>query len=324
MNTKSITRSLLKEAGIGLALILLVVLFALSHDKFLTVSNVSNILQQISINTIIAAGMTFVILLGGIDLSVGSVLALSAVVGAKIMTEFGLPSDMAILFAVLGSVICGTLCGAISGAICEKWRIHSFIVTLGMLNIARGTALEVADARTIFGFPMSFNAFGAQTIFHIPVIFIVAVVIVIIGIVVLKKTVYGRMIYAIGNNEESVRLSGHNPKFYKIIAFAICGGATGLAAVMYMLRLNIANPILGVGFELNAIAAVVIGGTSLFGGKGSMLGTFLGACIMGVLGNGLLLIGLGDFTRQIITGVVIILAVILDTYRSRLEAKLTE
>jgi ribose transport system permease protein len=324
MNTKSITRSLLKEAGIGLALILLIFLFAISHDKFLTVSNVSNILQQISINTIIAAGMTFVILLGGIDLSVGSVLALSAVVGGLIMTKFGLPDDLAILFAILGSVACGTLCGAISGSICEKWRIHSFIVTLGMLNIARGTALEVADARTIFGFPMSFNSFGAQTIFHIPVIFIVAVVVVIIGIVVLRKTVYGRMIYAIGNNEESVRLSGHNPKFYKIIAFAICGGATGLAAVMYMLRLNIANPILGVGFELNAIAAVVIGGTSLFGGKGSMLGTFLGACIMGVLGNGLLLIGLGDFTRQIITGVVIILAVILDTYRSRLEAKLTE
>lgn len=324
MNTKSITRSLLKEAGIGLALILLIFLFAISHDKFLTVSNISNILQQISINTIIAAGMTFVILLGGIDLSVGSVLALSAVVGGMIMTKLGLPDDMAILFAILGSVACGTLCGAISGSICEKWRIHSFIVTLGMLNIARGTALEVADARTIFGFPMSFNSFGAQTIFHIPVIFIIAVVVVIIGIVVLRKTVYGRMIYAIGNNEESVRLSGHNPKFYKIIAFAICGGATGLAAVMYMLRLNIANPILGVGFELNAIAAVVIGGTSLFGGKGSMLGTFLGACIMGVLGNGLLLIGLGDFTRQIITGVVIILAVILDTYRSRLEARLTD
>lgn len=324
MNTKAISRALLKEAGIGVALIVLVVFFALAHDKFLTVNNVSNILTQISINTIIAAGMTFVILLGGIDLSVGSVLALCAVVSAKVLTMEGLSDFSAISLAVMAGIACGTACGLISGSICEKWRIHSFIVTLGMLNIARGAALQIADARTIFGFPMSFNSFGSSTIFHVPVIFIAAILVVIIGAVVLNRTVFGRMIYAIGNNEESVRLSGHNPMKYKIIAFAICGAATGLAAIMYMLRLNIANPILGTGFELNAIAAVVIGGTSLFGGKGSMLGTFLGACIMGVLGNGLLLMGLGDFTRQIITGVVIILAVILDTYRSQLEQKLSD
>ncbi len=324
MNTKSISRALLKEAGIGIALVFIVVFFALAQDKFLTVNNISNILTQISINTIIAAGMTFVILLGGIDLSVGSVLALCAVVAAKILTLEGMPDFLAITLAVLASIACGTVCGLLSGSICEKWRIHSFIVTLGMLNIARGAALQIADARTIFGFPMSFNAFGSSTFFNIPVIFIFAILVVIIGAVVLNRTVFGRMIYAIGNNEESVRLSGHNPMTYKVIAFAICGAATGLAAIMYMLRLNIANPILGNGFELNAIAAVVIGGTSLFGGKGSMLGTFLGACIMGVLNNGLLLMGLGDFTRQIITGVVIILAVILDTYRSQLEKKLAD
>ncbi|MDG6882450.1 Ribose transport system permease protein rbsC [Phocoenobacter uteri] len=322
--SKKITRALLKEAGIGVALVILLIFFTLAHSKFMTMSNVSNILTQISINTIIAAGMTFVILLGGIDLSVGAVLALCAVVSAKILTFAAFPPFVAISLAVIASIIAGLFCGLISGAICEKWKIHSFIVTLGMLNIARGLALEIADARTIFGFPMSFNSFGAMTIFNVPVIFIIAILVVIIGGLVLSKTVFGRMIYAIGNNEESVRLSGHNPVKYKIIAFAICGGATGLAAIMYMLRLNIANPILGTGFELNAIAAVVIGGTSLFGGKGSMLGTFLGACIMGVLGNGLLLMGLGDFTRQIITGIVIILAVILDTYRGRLEKRLTD
>ncbi len=324
MNTKAISRALLKEAGIGIALVVLVVYFGFAHDKFMTVSNISNILTQISINTIIAAGMTFVILLGGIDLSVGSVLALCAVVAAKILTLEGMPDFLAISLAVVASITCGMACGLISGTICEKWRIHSFIVTLGMLNIARGAALQIAEARTIFGFPMSFNAFGSSTVFNVPVIFIFAILVVIVGAVVLNRTVFGRMIYAIGNNEESVRLSGHNPMKYKIIAFAICGAATGLAAIMYMLRLNIANPILGNGFELNAIAAVVIGGTSLFGGKGSMLGTFLGACIMGVLNNGLLLMGLGDFTRQIITGVVIILAVILDTYRSQLEKKLAD
>ncbi|QLB13551.1 ribose transport system permease protein [Bisgaardia hudsonensis] len=324
MNTKSISRALLKEAGIGIALIILIIFFGISHEKFISINNISNILTQISINTIIAAGMTFVILLGGIDLSVGSVLALCAVVSAKILTLEGLSDFSAISLAIIASIVCGTACGTITGSICEKWRIHSFIVTLGMLNIARGAALQISDARTIFGFPMSFNSFGATNIFHIPVIFIVAIIVVVIGSITLNRTIFGRMIYAIGNNEESVRLSGHNPVSYKIIAFAICGAATGLAAIMYMLRLNIANPILGTGFELNAIAAVVIGGTSLFGGKGSMLGTFLGACIMGVLSNGLLLMGLGDFTRQIITGVVIILAVILDTYRSRIEKQLAD
>jgi ribose transport system permease protein len=127
------------------------------------------------------------------------------------------------------------------------------------------------------------------------------------------------MIYAIGNNQEAVRLSGHNPSFYKIAAFTMCGVTVGVAAIMYMLRLNIASPILGVGFELNAIAAVVIGGTSMSGGKGSMVGTFLGACIMGVLNNGLLLIGLGDFARQMVTGAIIILAVIIDTYRRKIS-----
>jgi ribose transport system permease protein len=144
---------------------------------------------------------------------------------------------------------------------------------------------------------------------------------VIAGSFVLRKSVFGRMIYAIGNNEEAVRLSGHNAALYKIAAFVICGAMVGIAAIMYMLRLNIASPILGVGFELNAIAAVVIGGTSMSGGKGSLTGTFLGACIMGVLNNGLLLIGMGDFARQMVTGFIIVVAVVIDTYRAKLSIK---
>ncbi len=140
---------------------------------------------------------------------------------------------------------------------------------------------------------------------------------VLVGRFILNRTVYGRLIYAIGNNEEAVRLSGHNPSRMKVIAFTLTGLCVGLASIMYMLRLNISSPILGVGFELNAIAAVVIGGTSMSGGKGSMVGTFLGACIIGVLNNGLLLLGMGDFARQMVTGAIIIIAVIIDTYRAK-------
>jgi ribose transport system permease protein len=145
-----------------------------------------------------------------------------------------------------------------------------------------------------------------------------ALALVILGSFVLGKTVFGRMLYAIGNNEEAVRLSGHNTSGYKIAAFTLCGASVGVAGIMYMLRLNMASPILGVGFELNAIAAVVIGGTSMMGGKGSLIGTFLGASIIGVLNNGLLLLGMGDFARQIVTGLIIVAAVVIDTYRAKL------
>jgi ribose transport system permease protein len=158
---------------------------------------------------------------------------------------------------------------------------------------------------------------------QLPVIFLIAAAAVLTGRFVLARTVFGRLIYAIGNNEEAVRLSGHNPSRYKVAAFTVTGAMVGLAAIMYMMRLNIASPILGVGFELNAIAAVVIGGTSMSGGKGSMVGTFLGACIMGVLSNGLLLLGMGDFARQMVTGFIIVVAVVIDKYRARAVAQIT-
>ncbi|OQY31668.1 MAG: sugar ABC transporter [Spirochaetaceae bacterium 4572_59] len=320
---RSLLNIFLKEVGIGIVLIVLVIAFSLGAPRFFTLINVGNIFTQISINTVIAVGMTFVILLGGIDLSVGSVLALCSIVAGKILINPSLPFGLAILLAVLLSVGCGMIIGFLNGIICETWKIHSFIVTLGMLNIARGMALQISHSKTIFNFPKVFNQIGTTTYLGVfPAIFIIAMMLVILGSVILRKTVFGRMIFAIGNNEESVRLSGHNVKFYKIMAYTICGGAVGIATIMYMMRMSIASPILGVGFELNAIAAVVIGGTSMSGGKGSLVGTFLGASIMGVLNNGLLLIGMGDFARQIITGVIIILAVVLDTYRTKFSAAL--
>jgi ribose transport system permease protein len=309
---------LLREAGIGVALVLICAIFAVIAPRFASYANFTNILTQISINTVISVGMTFVILLGGIDLSVGSVLALSTIVAGMTISHKALPVAAAIPLAVTASIVVGALCGLFNGFVSTRWRIHSFVVTLGMLNIARGAALQISDSRTIFSFPAVFNRFGTETIFGIPIIFIMALALVILGSFVLSKTVFGRMLYAIGNNEEAVRLSGHNTSGYKIAAFTLCGACVGVAGIMYMLRLNMASPILGVGFELNAIAAVVIGGTSMMGGKGSLIGTFLGASIIGVLNNGLLLLGMGDFARQIVTGLIIVAAVVIDTYRAKL------
>jgi len=324
MNAKRLMYLLLREAGIGVALVLLCIFFAIAAPQFASSLNLSNILTQISINTVISIGMTFVILLGGIDLSVGSVLALATIVAGLTITNPAYPVALAIFLAIVFSIIVGALCGLFNGFVSVHWKIHSFVVTLGMLNIARGAALQVSHSRTIFMFPKVFNHVGTQTIFGIPVIFLLAFVLVIFGSFILSKSVFGRMIYAIGNNEEAVRLSGHNTSLYKIIAFTLCGATVGIAAIMYMMRLNIASPILGVGFELNAIAAVVIGGTSMMGGKGSLIGTFLGAGVMGVLNNGLLMLGLGDFARQMVTGFIIVLAVVVDTYRAKFLVRFQE
>ena len=222
---------------------------------------------------------------------------------------------------MLASVAVGLVCGLVNGIVSSFWAVPSFIVTLGMLNIARGAALQWTDARSIYEFPNEFNDFGTASVLGIPALFVVALAMVVIGWLVLTRTVFGRLVYAIGNNEEAVHLAGHNVLFYKIAAFTIGGATVGIAAVLYMTRLTVASPILGIGFELNAIAAVIIGGTSLAGGRGSIIGTLLGACIIGVLANGLVLIGVSDFIRQMITGGVIILAVVLDTYRLRLSRR---
>jgi ribose transport system permease protein len=309
--------ALARDSGIALALVILLAVFASLSPLFLTGNNISNILTQIAINVCLAVGMTFVILIGGIDLSVGSVMAFCAVVSATLLTIDGLSVPAAVALSVIVSIVVGMLCGLFNGVVSSAFRIPSFIVTLGMLNIARGAALQWTDARSIYQFPDPFNDFGSASLIGLPAPFLVALGLVIIGWVVLTRTVFGRLIYAIGNNEEAVRLAGHDVLFYKIAAFTICGGTVGVAALLYMARLTVASPIMAIGFELNAIAAVIIGGTSLAGGRGSIIGTLLGAAIIGVLGNGLILIGVGDFVRQMITGGVIILAVVLDTVRLR-------
>ncbi|AZO10535.1 MULTISPECIES: ABC transporter permease [unclassified Mesorhizobium] len=312
-------RFLIRDAGVLLALVLITLFFSLSAPYFATPGNALKIFVQIAINTVLAAGMTFVILTGGIDLSVGSVLALCTVVGATVMINESLSPAAAITLALLACMATGAACGLLNGWISTRWKIPSFIVTLGMLNMAAGAARVVSDNSTITGLPQSFVDFGNLIIGgFLPSIFLVAVLVIAAGWFVLRFTVFGRMIFAVGTNDEAVRLSGHNPDFYKVAAFTISGLTAGIAAMVYLLRLNIGSPIAGVGYELNAIAAVIIGGTSLSGGKGSIIGTLVGACILQVLSTGLQLLGVGDNFKPIVIGLVIVLAVILDAYRERL------
>jgi len=321
MKIKTFISKIIGEAGIGIALIFIIIIFMFATPHFATTLNIKNIFTQITINIILSVGMTFVILIGGIDLSVGATMALATVIAGTIMKNPSMPIVINIILAVVASIGVGCLFGFLNGFISENWKLPSFIVTLGTLNIARGAALMYTDARTIFQLPSTFTDFGTSTIIGglVPQIFVVALCLVIISWFILNRTVFGRLLFAIGNNEEAVRLSGHPVSFYKIIAFIITGFTVGVAGIIYMARLTIASPILGNGFELNAIAAVIIGGTSMNGGKGSMVGTFLGACLMGALNNGLILMGIGDFARQIITGAIIIGAVIADTYRAKLS-----
>jgi len=314
----NLLRISMRQAGVTVALVLIVLFFCATAPYFATSGNFLKIFVQIAINTVLAAGMTFVILTGGIDLSVGSVLALCTVVGATIMTDERLAAGTSIALAFVACLGTGAICGAINGWVCERWKLPSFIVTLGMLNIASGLARVVSNNSTITGLPQPFVEFGNMIFFGVfPSIFVIALAVVLIGWFVLRFTVFGRFIFAIGTNEEAVRLSGHNPSAIKIAAFTISGLTAGTAAMVYLLRLNVGSPIAGIGYELNAIAAVIIGGTSLSGGKGSIIGTLVGACILQVLSTGLQLLGAEDNVKPIVIGAVIVLAVILDTYRNK-------
>jgi ribose transport system permease protein len=321
VRTSRLASQVLGEAGIGVALVVLAGFFLAFAPYFGTAQNLRDIMTQITLNTILAVGMTFVILVGGIDLSVGSVIALCAVVAGTIVAGSA-GSPALILAAVLVSIALGALVGLINGYVTERWRVPSFIVTLGMLYVARGAAQQYTGAATIYDLPPALTRFGTTTVLGLPAVFLVALALAAVAWFVLSRTVFGRMVYATGNNEEAVRLSGHRTGRIKVICFVIGGASVGIAAIVYMARLGVASPILGQGYELNAIAAVVIGGASLTGGRGSIVGTLLGACLLGVLSNGLLLMGVSDFQRTMITGGVIIVAVVLDAYRRRLSVRL--
>ena len=275
---------------------------------FLTVSNLLNVLEQTSINAVIAVGMTFVILSAGIDLSVGSVLALAGVVMATLLHQ-----DWPVMAAIAAGLAMGFGFGALNGVAIAWGRLPPFIATLGMMSIARGCALLFTEGRPVSGFDETFRSLATARILGIPAPVVVTAAVYLVARFVLTSTRFGRYVYAMGGNEEATRLSGVNVRFHKMLVYGVSGLTSGIAAVLLTARLNSAQPIAGIMYELDAIAAVVIGGTSLAGGEGGVGGTLIGALIMGVLRNGLNLLGVSSFLQQVVIGLVIVFAVLLDT-----------
>ena len=299
--------SLLRRFGLVVAFAVLVAALSFLSDSFLTVSNLLNIARQVSINAIIAAGMTFVILTGGIDLSVGSVLAFTGAIMAGLLS-----SGRPLLAGIGGGLTLGALLGLVNGVVITKGKVQPFIATLAMLTIARGTTLVYTDGRPITGLPDTFVWLGAGEVARIPVPVLMMAIVFLASYVVLTQTVFGRYVYAIGGNEEAARLSGVNVTSYKALVYVISSLLSAISAIILTGRLNSAQPTAGFAFELDAIAAVVLGGTTLAGGEGGIGGTLLGAFIIGVLNNGLNLLNVSSFYQQVTKGAVILLAVLLD------------
>jgi ribose transport system permease protein len=305
-----------QQLGMALVLVLLCVFMAFFAPYFLTGSNLLNVAQQSSINAILAAGMTFVILTGGIDLSVGSGLAVAGVVAVWLASK-GVPG----IIDVLAGLVVGSLAGSLNGVFVAKFKLLPFIVTLGALTYLRGAAYIFTGAYPIVVNNLSFGFLGNGFVGPIPWPVVIALIVYVIGYIVLNRTIFGRHVYAIGGNEQAARLTGINVDRDLLLIYTISGLCMGIAGVIYSARLLSAQPTGGQSYELYAIAAVILGGTSFTGGVGSIVGTLIGALIIGVLNNGLVLMNVPFFYQLIIQGAVIIVAVLIDRFRTRASAR---
>lgn len=298
----------LGKYGIFIAFAFLVAVLGIVSPPFFNPSNIINILRQTSVNGIIAIGMTMVIITGGIDLSVGSLLALSAVVA----TSFAHPQQWPVIVPLLLGLFVGLAGGMLNGLLIAKKRVAPFIVTLGMMTAARGLALVYTNGRPVINLSDSYNLIGGGSVAKIPVPVLIFVAIVLLGVFLLHFTRFGRYIFAVGGNELAARVSGINTNRIKISVYAFTGALAGLAGVVLSSRVMSGSASTGQGYELDAIAAVVIGGTSLSGGVGSIAGTIAGVLIIGVMNNGLDLMNVTSYWQQIVKGLIIVLAVMLD------------
>jgi ribose/xylose/arabinose/galactoside ABC-type transport system permease subunit len=328
MNLTPAARQTLLRAGgfiVGLV-VLLVVLNAWTHGDFLRPFNVSNVLKQIAVYAVLAVGQTFVIITAGIDLSVGSLIALTGVLMAGVMV--GEPiAAVGLLVAIGVGVGAGGVAGAVNGLPVVRFNLPPFITTLAMMLMARGLAFMYSGGRPIEIDNAAFNAIGGGTLFPglghliglpgIPAPVLVMLAVVIAGHFVLTRTRFGRYVYAIGGNEEAARLSGINVAGVKMGVYIISGALAGLASLLLAGRLSTGIPQSGSGYELQSIAAVVVGGTSLMGGRGSIVGTFVGALLIGVLNNLMNLLNVQSYAQEVVLGAVILIAVLLDELRKR-------
>ncbi|MGD0472605.1 MAG: ABC transporter permease [Candidatus Velthaea sp.] len=302
--TQSIER--VRRLGIVFGFFVVYGVFALLNHQFMSVANLTAVALQSSINAIIAIGMTLVIISAGIDLSVGSIAGLASVVAATVMVTQGVGAGIAVGLAV------GLAAGAINGVLIARLGLAPFIVTLGTLALFRGAALVFTNGQPIYGIPEPFRAIFAGSIGPIPTPVIIAIVCALIVDFTLRQTTFGEHILAIGGNEEAARLCGVAVGRVKALIYVIAGGLAALGGFVLVARIGAAEPIGGTGYELDAIAATVIGGTSLFGGVGTIGGTLIGALILGGLRNGLTLMNVQSFWQQVASGLVIILAVLID------------
>lgn len=304
---------LVRKYGLILALLLGVVILSIISDAFLTFNNLMNVLRQVSINGILAVGMTLVILTAGIDLSIGALMAVAAVIAASIVAQ----NPDAVFPALLAAIAASSLLGGVSGVMSTKLNVAPFIATLAMMTIARGIALIYTNGRPITIQSEAFKYLGQGYIGPVPVPVVIFALVTAIFSFILYKTKFGRYIYAVGGNENAAHVSGIRVHRVKIWVYIINGALAGLAGALLASRISSGQPNSGLGYELDAIAAVVIGGTSLFGGRGSMLGTIVGVLIIGVINNGLNLLNVSSYWQQIIKGLIIAGAVIMDQRTKR-------
>ena len=291
-----------------LFLILMCIVLTVASDKFLTVTNLMTIIKQISIQSIVAIGMTMIIISGNIDLSVGSLVALCSVSGAMIMNK-GLP----MIAAVIASVIIGALVGFITGGVTAKLKLHSFLVTLSLMTALRGLAQTMTNGRPVAGLPSAFGKIASASIGPVPLLVIYMIVLYAIFMYVMKYTAFGRSIYAVGSNQESARLSGINIEMVKTMVFVISGALCGIAGVLLTAKVRSgANA-----WEMDTIAGAIIGGTDMNGGEGKLGGTIIGLLFVGILANGMVLLGVSAYMQSVIKGLVIFMAVIINSIQKR-------
>jgi ribose transport system permease protein len=295
------------ESTLGAILVVFIIFLSFASDRFLTLGNISNLLRSTSIVGVAAVGMTFVIISAGIDLSVGAVLGLSGVIAALLMTS-GVP----IFLSVIGAMICGTVVGVIQGWVIYKGSVPPFIATLAGMMIIRGGVMLITGANMVSGLPKSFRSFATAEVFGLPAVFFIWVAVLVLGAFIAKYTKFGRNIYAIGSNEEAARLSGINIKKNIVMVYGFCAFTASIAGVLFLVRLGNGLPSAGTGYEMDAVAAAVVGGASLMGAEGSILGTFLGAVIIAMIRNGGNLLGINSFILNIIVGSLIVGAVLVD------------
>jgi ribose transport system permease protein len=321
-NTKNITNKLAKFQSI-IALLIMCIVLSLLSDRFMTGENAWNVMRQISVNVIISVGMTLVILTGGIDLSVGSVLALAGAVTAGMLGFGGEYADANLFIgftlfgALLGGIAVGAFLGWFNGLTITRFKVPPFVATLAMLTIARGLTMLWTGGFPITGLGDNMAFIGTGWFLGIPMPVWISAVVVLAAVVLTKKTKLGRHIYAIGGNETASRLSGLKINKVKMIVYSIAGALSAVGGIIIASRLDSAQPNAGMGFELDSIAAVVIGGTSLSGGKGTIMGTVQGALIIGILNNGLVLLNVSPFWQQVVKGFIILLAVVVEKMNSK-------